>query len=1297
MRAFLITIGLLLFTLGRLRAQNYPVQITTQLVAPFSGYLPDYTNPGEEKLKLLVLFTDFTKPSYNIKLKISIKGQGISITSKPQFFEGPFALQPGVPVELSGGDLYNLLNSQNLDFSGITKAQYEQKKVLPEGFYSVCVTAYDYNNPTPIQVSNEACAQAWMILSDPPFLNLPVCGSTVSIINPQQLSFSFTQMNMGSPNSAANTEFVFELWEIRPQGAVANNIVQTVPPIYTYSTNLTLVNYGLTEPPLLPGMEYAWRVKARDITGRDYFKNNGYSQVCTFTYGSAFDGLSLDLHIHAQAVSQRQIKVWWDSLANFSSYKLEYRKLGGANWFPVTTPNARVRILDLEPQTTYEFKAQGVSNEYTSPFTNPVNATTQPLPDYQCGELPGALPGGNFTPLLQANVGMIWQVGQFEMRVLALQNPMSTNGHFSGYGQIDMPFIKNVNCSFENISVSNEQVVVQGKVNALTTGMGQWINDHSTGTIQDGTEEAEITIGSPLTIGDFQVNTGNGTVVVGGTTYTYTPNGITVEDSNGNLFIVTADGQVIQAGTSGSGHGAVPESKNFIVTDRGVVQFNESTKQMWGTDKYKHPSLVNYYLEVRNLTIGSKEPVDWKSVMAQKYDVIDLKYQVSGGLKEDSILFRTGTGTVYKPQGSGTNRQLYVIGGKHGDVQELFACYRYSKDSMVNIAKLNVVSYRQEQHKVVFVPLGTGVTIDKAQLQKDLNAVYKQAVANWEVEVAPAITVADTLWDKDGNGRFNVGSDIFSRYSNEMKAVNRYVRAQSYYSKEKYYLVVTAKPTDSLMQGLLGEMPRGRNIGYLFTPSPTAKVVAHELGHGAFALEHSFDGNAQLPRGTSACLMDYADGPELYKGKYWDYVHDPTTVIGVTEGDDDGAIVVDNEYKWIMNFFNRIKRACVENKPVAFLKVECGKMYQARDVYVGGRYYKFVNITVPVCSAHHLACNPKGHFQKSFGSNPVNPATYDCVNIDNLINIFVPDGAGNKLIEFLDQKNFGKNLLIFSNGYRPNPPKMHHEHPDEADEVNFADRFGYWGGIDALFIDRIGTKNVVYMDGHASVSTSNHETEEAFTLNYSDWFCFSGKVPLAYLGGVAPLSAANCVFLYHNTFAYQLHTTPNNTGFLFRRNSGTKAGLDLIEKIKSGLIPFDPSRDSIDIVSHSMGHAYACGIIDALKGSSLKFKFGRFYSLAPENPCSSNGAIDFSIFEEVWQYGTNENNPKWDQDGVAPQCPITGIEAASGQNSKRYGRIHFPEKFDPKDYLGSHSIVSYFWIFSDLKPNDPRGGYVKKR
>lgn len=1277
---------LALLIIARAHGQNYPVQINAQLVAPFSCYLSDYANPGEEKLKLLVTFNDFTKPQYNIKLKISVQGQGISINSKSYYFAGPFTLEPGIPLEISGSDLYGLLSSQNLDFQGISQAQYEQKKVLPEGYYSVCVTAYDFNNPVPLQVSNAACAQAWMILSDPPFLNLPLCGSTLTVSNPQQLAFSFTQMNMGSPNSAASTEYAFELWEVRPHGAIANNIVQTTPPVYTFTTNFTVVNYGITEPPLLTGMEYAWRVRAYDISGRDYFKNNGYSQVCTFIYGNAYGQLNIDLNLHAQAVSQRQIKVWWDSLSNFSSYLLEFRKAGGDNWFPATTTQARMRILNLEPATQYEFRVQGISSEFTSPFSQIVSATTQPMPNYQCGELPSFAPG-TFTPLQQAHAKMFWQVGQFEMQVVHLNNPVSPSGVYSGYGKIRMPFINDVYCEFKNISVSNEMVVVQGKVQALSKGIEQWQNENTIGTVQDGTSEAEVHTNTPLGTGDFNVNSSNGTVGVGGTTYTYTPNGLTVQDSNGALFIITSDGQVIHAGTQGNGQGPVPEYKNFITTDKGVVVFAAAAKQLYGIDKFKHAALSDYYLKVRNLTSGTHEPVDWKSVMAQKYDVIDLSYQLQGGLQADSILFVTGTGTIYKPQGSGNSRQLYIIGGKHGDAQELFACYRYNKDSLVNVAKINIVSYKQAQNKVTLVPLGSGITLDRTQMQKAVNDIFKQSVSAWEVDVAPAIAVGDTLWDKDGNGRINTGSNLFTRYSAELRALNKYIREQAYYTSDGYYLVVTDKPTDSLAAGLLGEMPRGRNIGYLFTSTPTATLVAHELAHGAFALEHSFDGNATLPKGSSPCLMDYNSGTELYKGKYWDYVHNPVTVVGVLEGDEEGASIAHcHGRERVFEMLQLIKSAYRNNELVKINK-NTSMLCSVENINLAG--VLFDHIRIRVIERHYdRTADPKklsnGTSDYLYAGSGLTQH-FPCVKIDEgIIIIEVPANRRELLTYYLKGLVDGKNLLLFVNGYRtlaPDPVEI----PKPPDEISFGDINGYWEGLDAQFINRIGTRNVAYADGHHSVSTANHLSTAAFTANYAEWQCAS-TLGIALTSLISPVTGA-CALYYHNDKLFKLHTQPNNSGFQLRKANGMKAGADLLNKINSGEIKFDIASDTVDIVCHSMGYAYAQGIIEALK--MAKFKLGRYYIIAPENP--SAGSVNLKDFEEVWQYGSDDqNDPVWEQDGVAPQCKVGGI-----QNSNRR---YFPtqEKIDfDKGYLNCHYIKNYRWIFTEVKPLE--NGYVKPR
>jgi hypothetical protein len=455
-------------------AQNYPIQITTQLVQPFSGFIPDYSTPGNQNLKLLVVFTDFTKPSYNIKLKLQITGQGITIQSKSYYYSGLITLQPGTPIEISGSDLSGLLNSANLDFSGITPQKY-QTNSLPEGYYNICFTAYDYNNPIPIQVSNQSCAFGWMVLSDPPYLNLPICGSTTTVNTPQNMMFQWTAMNMNSPNSANTTLYDFDLYEVRPSTQSPGNIIQTLPPIYQVTTPFTFVNYGITEPQLYYGMQYVWRVRAREQSNRDLFKNQGYSQLCTFTYGSVLsqiDSNSIKLTLQGTALTYRVAKYTWDSLSIFLSYKLEYRKVGTPNWFPINTSLCRSLVNNLEPENTYEARVKGVFSEGDGPWSNVVTITTPAKPIIACGQSGIPPLAANFVPLTTGKTSQVWNIGQFDMLVTQLDNPNNPNGKYSGYGKIVIPFLLNMNLrgKFTNITVNEAMEVVEGRVEITTTG-----------------------------------------------------------------------------------------------------------------------------------------------------------------------------------------------------------------------------------------------------------------------------------------------------------------------------------------------------------------------------------------------------------------------------------------------------------------------------------------------------------------------------------------------------------------------------------------------------------------------------------------------------------------------------------------------------------------------------------------------------------------------------------------------------------------------------------------------------------
>lgn len=139
-------------------------------------------------------------------------------------------------------------------------------------------------------------------------------------------------------------------------------------------------------------------------------------------------------------------------------------------------------------------------------------------------------------------------------------------------------------------------------------------------------------------------------------------------------------------------------------------------------------------------------------------------------------------------------------------------------------------------------------------------------------------------------------------------------------------------------------------------------------------------------------------------------------------------------------------------------------------------------------------------------------------------------------------------------------------------------------------------------------------------------------------------------------------------------------------------------NDTLDIVCHSMGYAYALGMIDVLKD---KVSFGRFYIIAPEN--AGSGSTDWTMFTEVWQYGSDEQTLKGTpklQDGVAPQVPVQGIEKLPLAKTQG-GRAYIPTNGSvPQGFLKSHSIGNYKWIFKINPPslNSPnKNGYVTPR
>jgi len=266
-------------------AQFYGVGVTTQIIPPYSVYLPDYVVPGTEKLRLVVIQRDLTQASYMIRLRMSIEINGrVIMRTAASYQPPPITLAPGVPTVISGSDLTAYLESQNLDFTGYSRGQYDRTKSIPEGACKVSFTAYDYRRSS-VQVSAEGAAYFYVSRLEPPLVNLPACGSALVPARPQQVIFQWMPLNAGAANSLSTTSYQLDLYEVRPQGRNPEDVVRSTMPIFSTITSQTTYVYSSAEPALVDSMQYAFRVRAVDGSGRDLYANNGYSAVCTFTWG----------------------------------------------------------------------------------------------------------------------------------------------------------------------------------------------------------------------------------------------------------------------------------------------------------------------------------------------------------------------------------------------------------------------------------------------------------------------------------------------------------------------------------------------------------------------------------------------------------------------------------------------------------------------------------------------------------------------------------------------------------------------------------------------------------------------------------------------------------------------------------------------------------------------------------------------------------------------------------------------------------------------------------------------------
>lgn len=277
-----------------------------------------------------------------------------------------------------------------------------------------------------------------------------------------------------------------------------------------------------------------------------------------------------------------------------------------------------------------------------------------------------------------------------------------------------------------------------------------------------------------------------------------------------------------------------------------------------------------------------------------------------------------------------------------------------------------------------------------------------------------------------------------------------------------------------------------------------------------------------------------------------------------------------------------------------------------------------------------------------------------------------------------------KRILVFVNGYRPTSVGTTWEenfrdifakgleHRNSSNHIYTFDRYDYWqpwNSINLRFQNRINPNETYYADGHFSVSTSDFRN----ILNFT-------RVAQSYPRRCPNPKRHTCYYM-ENTDVRRwvtqkrktenmLKMRPNRSGFSYRKQHGRIAGLNLLQILNA--LPGYSKNDTVFIVSHSMGFAYAMGMVDVLRGN---IQLGAWYILAPEN--AKSGKVNPDEWQQVWQYGSRFHLSRSDapclQDGVAPQSGVRGLPLAH--------RLFIPEHwYTRKGFFDSHFVGYYTWV-----------------
>lgn len=295
---------LILTSLPNMAIAQFDVSATIRLLPPYSVRLSDYADNPQNTI---ITIRNHTTRPISLYLAGAITGEnGIVIRTTPnRRGSSMIQLDPLEIRNLNGEALRDLFDVNLLNISGISREAIVRGNGLPEGIYTICIRAYDYQ--TMEQLSAEepmGCSNPINLTNlEPPFFLKPFTDNdTIQGIVPQNLIFTWS-FPAGAPPT---TEYTFTMIEMLDPRRNPNDAIlsATTPPFFEETVNANAMLFGPAHPTLIPGRKYAIAVTAKDPFNKVVFRNNGRSEVLSFVYWDGTGNLLGDFPVSQPKTGQ---------------------------------------------------------------------------------------------------------------------------------------------------------------------------------------------------------------------------------------------------------------------------------------------------------------------------------------------------------------------------------------------------------------------------------------------------------------------------------------------------------------------------------------------------------------------------------------------------------------------------------------------------------------------------------------------------------------------------------------------------------------------------------------------------------------------------------------------------------------------------------------------------------------------------------------------------------------------------------------------------------------------------------